>query len=73
MQKNVLAILAQVLCTMTWAVCLAWTVLQLLRSWSGRSFEADIAIAVNIVGGYVVARAITKIIPVLLSRPGSAH
>jgi hypothetical protein len=66
MHKNALAILGQVFTTMTWAVCLAWTVLQLLRSWSGHSFEADIAVAVNIVGAYVIAGSITKIIPVLL-------
>jgi hypothetical protein len=47
--------------------------IQLLRSWGGLGFETDIAVATNIVGGYVIARAVTKIIPVLFGLPDSTR
>jgi hypothetical protein len=65
-QKSTPAVLGEVFCALTWVVCLAWTVIQLLRSWGGRGFEMDIAVTTNIVAGYVIARAVTRIIPVLL-------
>jgi hypothetical protein len=71
--KSTLTILGEIVCTTTWVVCLTWTVIQLPRSWGGRGFEMDIAVATNIVGGYAIARAITRIIPALLGRPGSTR
>jgi hypothetical protein len=73
MQKNPLAVLAQVFYTMAWAVCLVWAAFQLLRSWAGNGFELDVSVTTNIVGGYVITRALTSIVLVLFSQPGSAR